>query len=91
MTGGSEKFMEKGDGFYFGEFKNLVCMVHTNEKSRVANLSEVSATPRAQSQQGAYAKYRLKCLRPDCHLPQLCASSRLSLPNKVPWTGISIG
>lgn len=69
MTGGSEKFMEKGDGFYFGEFKNLVCMVHTNEKSRVANLSEVSATPRAQSQQGAYAKYRLKCLRPDCHLP----------------------
>lgn len=69
MTGGSEKFMEKGDRFYFGEFKNLVWMVHTNEKGRVATISEVSATPRAQIKQDAHAKYRLKYLRPDCHLP----------------------
>lgn len=57
MTGGSEKFMEKSDGFYFGELKNLVCMVHTNEKSRVATLSEVSATP--ESAQTEMPKARL--------------------------------
>lgn len=59
MTGGSEKFMEKSDGFYFGEFKNLVCMVHTNEKNRVATISEVSATSRAQSKQTEMPKARL--------------------------------
>lgn len=48
---------------------HLVCMVHTNEKGRVATISEVSATPRAQIKQDASAKYRLKYLRPECHLP----------------------
>lgn len=58
MTGGSEKFMNKGDEFYFGEVKHLVCMAHKSEKGRVA-ITEVSATLRSQNKQDVSARYRL--------------------------------
>lgn len=70
MTGGSEKFMEKkkDDAFYFGKFKNLVCMAHKRERGRVA-LSEVSATLRAQNKQYVCARHRLNYLRPNIYFP----------------------